>query len=121
MLIVFAENENRDPYIDPQTGDLAVLSGSAAVAQLCKSRVEAQRGEMKYATDEGMPDFATAFDTFNPAQFEAACRTILTGTTGVNTVESFSMYQGGNTLYYTAVMTNIYDDQPVTITGVANS
>jgi hypothetical protein len=118
MLMVFAENENRDPYIDPETGDQAVLFGAPAVAQLCKSRVEAQRNEMKYAADQGMPTFQTAFNTFNPQQFEAAARTIILATTDVTGIESFSMYQDGNTLYYTAVITSVYDQ--VTITGIAN-
>lgn len=108
MLIVFAEDENGDTYIDPDTGDQAILTGADAVGQLCKSRIEAQRGEMRYAADQGMPTRATAFDTFNPHQFEAAARAIILGTTDVTGIESFSMYQNANTLYYTAVITTNY-------------
>lgn len=117
MLIVFAEDENGDMYIDPATGDQAILTGAAAVAQLCKSRIEAQRGEMRYAADQGMPTRATAFDTFNPHQFEAAARTIILGTTDVTGIESFSMYRDGNTLNYTAVITTNYGS--TTIGGTA--
>ena len=104
MLIVFAENANRDIYIDPTTGDQAVLTGAAAVGQLCKSRIEAQRGEMKYATDQGMPTFETALNVFNPQQFEAAARTIIQDTPYVTGIESFGMYSNDGVLNYQAVI-----------------
>ena len=113
MFIVFAENANRDTYIDPATGDQAILTGADAVAQLCKSRIEAQRGEMVYATDQGMPMRSTAFDTFNPHQFEAAARTIILGTQHVTGIESFSMYRDGNTLNYSAVITTAFGSTTV--------
>jgi hypothetical protein len=114
---VFAEDENNDPYIDPDTGDQAVLTGAAAVGQVCKSRIQAQRGEMKYAADQGMPTFSTAFNTFNPQQFEAAARTIILGTPYIIGIQSFSMYTNANTLYYTAVIQTQYGQ--TTVTGVA--
>lgn len=121
MTMVFAENANRDAYIDPATGDMAILTdaqGNAeATGQLCKSRIEAQHGEMRYATDEGMPTAATAFNTFNPKQFEAAARAIILGTPNVTAVPSFSMYQDSNTLNYAAVIDTIFGI--TTITGMA--
>lgn len=121
MSKVFAENANRDPYIDPSTGDLAMLTdipgNPVATAQICKSRVEAQRGEMKYATDQGMPMMVTAFDSFNPHQFEAAARTIILATPNVKSIVSFSMYRDGNTLYYSTVIDTTYG--ATTIIGIA--
>ena len=118
MLMLFAENENRDPFIDPETGDMAIVTGAAAVAQLSKSRVEAQRNEMKYANNEGMPMFLTAFNQLNPSQFEAAARTIILATTDVTGIESFTMSSVDGVLSYTAVITTVYDES-VTITGIA--
>lgn len=118
MLMLFAENENRDPFIDPETGDMAIVTGAAAVGQLSKSRMEAQRNEMKYAKDQGMPMFQTAFNQFNPSQFEAAARTIILGTTDVTGIQSFSMSSVDGVLSYTAVMTTVYDET-TTITGIA--
>lgn len=119
MTTVFAENENRDTYIDPATGDIAVLidtiGNPVATAQLCKSRVEAQRNEMRYSTDEGMPMFDTAFNSFNPKQFEAAARSIFLATPNVTGVASFSMYRNGNALNYTAVIDTTFGQ--TTITG----
>lgn len=121
MSKVIAENANRDVYIDPTTGDIAILSdvvgNPAATAQLCKSRVEAQRGEMKYATDQGMPTKATAFDTFNPHQFEAAVRMIILDTPNVVSISSFSMYRDGDTLYYSTTIETTYGT--ATINGIA--
>jgi hypothetical protein len=120
MTTVIAENSNNDPYIDPTTGDLAVLvdtqGNPVATAQLCKSRIEAQRGEMKYAADQGMPTMTTAFESFNPHQFEAAARTILMGTPNVTSVSSFSMYRDGNTLNYAATIETTFG--PAQINGV---
>jgi hypothetical protein len=115
MTLVFAENANRDIYIDPTTGDLAVLTGAAATAQLCKSRIEAQRKEMKYAADQGMPTMDTAFNTFNPHQFEAAARAIILATPNVTSIQSFDMYQNGGTLNYSIVIQS--SDGTATITG----
>lgn len=121
MSKVFAENANRDPYIDPSTGDLAMLTDTignpVATAQICKSRIEAQRGEMKYAADQGMPTMATAFESFNPHQFEAAARTIILATPNVKSISSFSMYRDGNALYYSTVIETTYGT--ATINGLA--
>lgn len=118
MTMVFAENAKRDVYIDPATGDQAILldmtGNAAATGQLCKSRIEAQRGEMRYATDKGMPTAATAFNTFNPQQFEAAARSIILGTPNVTGIQSFSMYRDGNTLNYAAAIITIYGNTIIT-------
>jgi hypothetical protein len=113
MPTVIAENENRDMFRGSD-GNIAMLSGVDAVAQLAKSRMEAQRGEMKYAANSGMPTRATAWDTFNPKQFDAAARSILLGTPGVTGVQSFEMFRDGNDLNYTAVITTIYGTATVT-------
>jgi hypothetical protein len=118
QLILFAENANRDTYIDPTTGDQAIVIDAEAVALLAKSRVEAQRGEMRYAANQGMPTFETAFNTFNPKQFEAAARTIILGTTGVTGIQSFTLQKNGNELDYVAVIQTVFG-QTATITGTA--
>lgn len=110
-MMTIAENDNRDMFVD-SNGNLAfvtdVQGDPVATALVLKSRVEAQRGEMKYATDQGMPTRATAWDTFNPKQYEAAWRLIALATPGVTAIQSFNMYRDANTLNYAAVMTTIY-------------
>ena len=117
MTTTFAENANRDLYLDA-SGNIAIFTAADAVGQLCKSRIESQRGEMIYAANAGMPTFATVFNTFNPAQFEAAARTIILGTSSdVTGVQSFDMHTDSNVLFYTAVITTIYGS--TTISGAA--
>lgn len=118
------ENGNRDIYCDSD-GNLAfvtdVQGSPVATALILKSRVEAQRGEMIYATDQGMPTRATAWDTFNPKQFEAAWYAIALATQNVASVRSFDMYQAGNTLNYAAVIQTTYGTASVSSQNDDNS
>lgn len=111
MTTTIAENANRDWYAGSD-GNLVFIADAAdnaiATAQLCKSRIEAQRGEMKYSKDQGMPTRATAWDQFNPKQFEAAARSIILATPNVTAIQSFTMFRNGNELDYTAVIQTIY-------------
>lgn len=96
MSTTIAENSNRDLFIgdDGNVAFLTDVTGNpVATALLTKSRVESQRGEMMYAKDQGMPTRATAWDTFNPKQFEAAARSIITATPNVTGVSSFTLSQ----------------------------
>lgn len=113
-LLTFAENENRDLFLGPD-GNLAMTSQIDATALLCKSRIEAQRNEMIYAMNEGMPTRDTAWDRFNPNAFVAAARTILLATPGVVRVISFVLQHVENDLSYTAVILTDYGI--TTITG----
>lgn len=108
MTTTIAENANNDMYLGSD-GNIAFVSGVYAVAQLSASRVEAQRGEMIYALDEGMPTRETAWDVFNPAAFIAAARAIITDTPDVTAVPTFVLQQTDNDLTYTATIQTIYD------------
>lgn len=111
MTTTIAENAVRDWYAGTD-GNLVFISdapGNAiATAQLCKSRIEAQRNEMVYSMNEGMPTRATAWDQFNPKQFEAAARAIISGTPNVIQIVSFDMFKNGNALDYAAVIQTTY-------------
>lgn len=111
MSMTIAENENRDLFLTAD-GNLAFLTDApgdaVATALIVKSRVEAQRGEMKYATDQGLPTRQTVWDTFNPKQYEAAWRLIALATPNVTGIQSFNMFRDGNTLFYSAVITTIF-------------
>jgi hypothetical protein len=117
MSTTIAENANRDMYLGDD-GNVAFLTDVAGTpictAQLTKSRVESQRGEMMYAADQGMPTRATAWDTFNPKQFEAAARSIMNRTANVTGVSSFALTQDGNELDYTAEITTTFGTATVT-------
>lgn len=107
MTVTVAENQNRDIYLD-SSRNIALFVSARAIAQLTKSRVEAQRGEMKYAANQGLPARQTAWDVFNPKQFEAAVRSIILSTPDVTGIQSFALIKDGNKLQYTAVIETIY-------------
>lgn len=107
MTTTVAEDANRDMFLGAD-GNVAFLSAAPCIAQLTKSRIEAQRGEMIYAMDQGMPTRATAWDTFNPKQFEAAARSIILATPDVTNIESFDMTKQEDVLNYSATIKTIY-------------
>jgi len=118
MTQTIAENENRDMF-KGDDGNIAFFTGINCTAQLCKSRVESQRGEMIYAKDQGMPTRATAWDQFNPKAFQAAARTIMVNTPDVTQVTSFAMQKVNNDLQYQATI-QTDDGNTAVITGVSN-
>lgn len=102
------ENSNNDIYLG-NDGNIVILSDAQALAQICKSRVEAQRGEMKYNQKGGMPTRLVAFDTFNPAQFEAAFKSIIMATSSdILSIPTFSLTFKDNVLSYSAKIETSY-------------
>lgn len=107
--------------IDPVNGDmvrgadgnLTILSGLDAVLQNCSTAMRAQRNEMIYAQQDGMPMRATAFDQYLPKQFAAAGRVTLAAVDGVVKVQSFTVTSVNNTLRYAAVVKTIYGTGPL--------
>jgi hypothetical protein len=102
-----AENVNRDMYIGDD-GNVAFVTAIDATAQLCKSRIESQQGEMMYNASGGMPTRATAWDQFNPKQFVAAARSIMLATPDVTSVPEFDLQVQNNALNYDATIDTDY-------------
>lgn len=113
-MLSFAVNSNNDLFIDA-SGNLAFVSNVDAIGQNCQTAVKAQRGEMILAMNKGMPTRATAWDTYNPSQFEAAVRSIILSVDGVLSIPSFSMIKQNNDLTYIASIHTIFG--PVQING----
>lgn len=89
------------------SGNLELLNGVQAIAQNCRTAVQAQRGEMQFAADTGMPTFATAWDRYSPEQFEAAARAVLLRVPGVVSVDEFAIERRGGVLAYTATILSL--------------
>ncbi|CNI48610.1 hypothetical protein [Yersinia pekkanenii] len=98
-----ALNDKHRLYLDA-SGNLAVATDLDACLQNCKTAMLAQRNEMIYAMDEGIPYRETLWDQYRPAQFEAAARATLKAITGVKQVTSFSISRTGNDFYYSATI-----------------
>lgn len=95
-------------------GRLATVTDAAAVGQNCKTAMQAQRFEMVYRYNDGMPMRQTAFDRYNPAQFEAAARAVIMAVAGVVSIESFRVDRAGNSLVYDTTIETIYGPTAVT-------
>lgn len=107
MTQTLASDERNDLVLD-RIGRILILSDAPAVAANCRSAVQAQRGEMQFAADKGLPTFATAWNRYNPVQFEAAARVIIRAVPGVLSIESFTVRRQGEVLGYTAVIRTVY-------------
>jgi hypothetical protein len=112
MTQTLASDANNDLILD-RIGRVLMLNGADAVAANCRSAVQAQRGEMMFAADKGMPTFATAWNRYRPVQFEAAARAIIRAVPGVVSVVSFTARRQGEILGYTAVIQTIYGEAVV--------
>jgi hypothetical protein len=105
----FATDSNNDLVLD-RAGALTILVDIEAVAADCRTAIQAQLGEMMFAVDQGMPMFATAWNDYNPAQFEAAARVIMLGVPGVLSVDAFAVERVGESLRYTATIRTAYGE-----------
>lgn len=106
-MLTLSTNENGDIFLGAD-GNLATSRDLAALGQCCETAIAAQRGEMVYAIDQGMPMRLTAFDNYDPNGFEAAARSILLGIPGVLQVLAFNVEKVANTLNYIALISTIY-------------
>jgi hypothetical protein len=111
-MISIAANSNNDIFATG-LGSIGLVYDAEAVAQNCKTAMQAQRGEMVYRINDGMPMRETAFDGFNAAQFEAAGRAVLLAVEGVQSVESFTVTRIDDRVVYSAVIATIYGAQAV--------
>lgn len=102
------ETDADNDLVLDRSGSLSILTDLAAIAANCRTAVQAQLGEMMFAADKGMPTFATAWNAYNPAQFEAAARVILAGVPGVLSVDGFTVARVGEVLRYTATIRTVY-------------
>ena len=108
MTQTFATNETNDLYRG-RDGNLAIVSGLEAVKQACQTAVKAQKNEMIYAYEAGMPDFAAIWvGSPNYGQYRAALNVTLAGVDGVLSIEKISLERIKNRLAYQAVITTRY-------------
>lgn len=100
MTRVLTVDENNDIYVG-RDGRLAISSGLPAIRQACEHAAKAQLGEMMFAADRGIPNFATVWSgTPNLGQFEAALRRALLRVDGVLAVTAFTAEVAGGVLSY---------------------
>lgn len=103
MISIAIDTANNDLVLDT-SGNLKLVAGIEAISQNTRTAMGAQRGEMQYAVDSGMPMRMTAFDRYNPVQFEAAARAVLLEVEGVQSVDEFRATNNSGTLSYSATI-----------------
>lgn len=110
MTRIFAIDSNNDLYLNNQ-GNLAINTDLQAVLQNCEHAAKAQMGEMIYAFDSGVPNFALIWNgSPNIPQFQAALRDTLLAVTGVLEVDSLVVNVANNVLSYSAIIRTIYGE-----------
>lgn len=98
-----ALNGEHSLYLDA-AGNLALVDNLEACLQDCKTAMLAQRAEMIYAMDEGIPYRQTSWDQYRPAQFEAAARAAVLAVPGVIRIDSFAFSFSNNVFSYVVVI-----------------
>jgi hypothetical protein len=105
---VLGENSNNDLYVG-DNNQLVVLTDIDATLQVCKSVVEVQRGNLKYAANRGIPLNTVVFSgKANELQFRYYAIEQIQGVTGVVSVNSFDTRIEDNTLFYEAEIQTVY-------------
>ncbi len=108
MTRVLQVDGNNDIFIDP-SGSLAVATGLQAVMDACAQAAKTQLGEMMFAVDEGVPNFAAVWNGApNVNQFEAYLRRALLAVPDVLSVVAVTITTAGNVLTYQATIQTIY-------------
>ncbi len=112
MAISLAGNNKNDLYLD-SSGNIAIVRDLQAVLQDCENIMKAQRGEMIFQIDQGVPTLATVWNKLNIGQFTAAAITQIMRVAGVVKVVSFTANQDGENLNYVATIQTIYGTKDI--------
>lgn len=105
---VIAVDENNDLYIGAD-GSLAMATGLDAVMQAAQQAAQTQLGEMQYAVDQGLPNFATVWNgAANLSQFEAALRRTILAVNHVTGIQDLTVAVANNALSYVATIQTDY-------------
>jgi len=108
MTVTLSVDSKNDIYIGAN-GSLSLSSAIQATLQAAQQAAQTQLGEMIYATDQGIPNFAVVWNGApNLAQFEAYLRRAILAVEGVTGIESLDVAQGAGVLTYRATIVTIY-------------
>lgn len=108
MTRVLAVTAKNDLYIGPD-GSLATATALEAVLQACQQAAQTQLGELIYATDQGVPNFAAVWGgSPKVAQFEAFLRRTLLAVPDVVGILALDTTVSQNRLSYRVEIQTIY-------------
>lgn len=114
MTTQLAVNGENDIYLD-DLGNLAIAFDLDAALQGCQQAAQAQRGEMQYHVDRGVPNLRTLWSGApSVAQFRAAVRRELQLCTDVIDVPRLDATLAGEAAVYTADIRTVFGTGVVT-------
>ena len=116
MTIQIGVNADNDIFLN-ELGNLVMVSDVIATMQAAQQAAQAQRGEMQYHLNRGVPTKELVWSGApSAAQLRAAIRTELMLTTDVTGVPALNVQLVGENAEYTAQITTVYG--PGVATGV---
>lgn len=108
MTKTLAVDSNNDIYLGAD-GSLAIVSGLEATLQAAQQAAQTQLGEMEYAVDQGLPNFAVVWNgSPNLSQFDAALRRAILAVAHVTGISDLTIARDDNKLSYTATIDTDY-------------
>ncbi len=108
MSLTLSVNDTNDLLIGSD-GLLSLSRGQEAVMQAAQQAAQTQLGELIYAVDTGIPNFAVVWNGApSVAQFEAFFRRTVLAVAGVTEVVSLSTQVRNKVLSYQATLRTIY-------------
>lgn len=108
MTVGLGVNADNDLYLDA-SGDLALVSDLTCVMQAAQQAAQAQRGEMIYHVNRGVPNLRTLWSGApSLAQFRAAVRQEIMLVTDVVSVRRLDATLDGEAAVYTADITTAF-------------
>lgn len=108
MTTQIAVTAKNDIFTDAH-GNLGLVYDIDAVLQAAQQAAQSQLGEMQYAIDRGIPNFAVLWGGApSIAQFEAALRRELLLVTDVIGVPEISVTLAGDAVVYTATIQTVF-------------
>lgn len=108
MTIQIGVNDNNDIYLD-SLGNLAMVTDRTACMQAAQQAAQAQRGEMQYHLNRGVPTLQTVWSGHpSAAQLRASIRQELLLTTDVTGVPALNVQLIGEDAVYTAEITTVF-------------
>lgn len=108
MTLSLSVDVNNDIFIGP-SGALQLVSDLTALLQACEQAAKTQLGEMVYAVDDGVPNFATIWNgSPNTTQFQAFLRRVLMRVEGVIEITELTTASAGGVLTYRATIKTVF-------------
>ncbi len=110
----FAFDDNNDIYLD-DSGNIAIAKDIDAVLFACQNAAQTILGEMRYRTDEGMPNFQTIWRSQpNIPQFRSALIETLKNVANVIGVEEPVINVKDNVINYSVLILTTFGEAELT-------